>query len=160
MNKQKISSLIQEIVEVAEELLEKQQGRDLTMFHVDKEVKTDVVLKKSFTLLNKKYNTLLKLAIDNGLVSEEDSFFFNEVDEDSFGDVLIDAALLGRYLKEEKSYKIVTHCHSNGDKQLDTEVEELSIDEERLAAEGEELDAMEAKLRSRNIKVKFDLIDE
>jgi len=159
MNKQKISSLANELKNMAEELLEKQKDRELVMPHME-DGKTDEVIRNSFKLMNRKYNALLEIAKSNQSLPEEDAPFFTALVEDSFGEVLVDAALLSRYLREEKSYKIVTHCHSNGDNQLDTEVEELSIDEERLAAEGEELDAMEAKLRSRNIKVKFDLVDE
>jgi len=159
MNKQKLSSLLQEVVEMAEELLEKQQSRDLTMFHVEKEVKTDIILKKAFSLLNKKYNSLLKQAKEACLISDEDSSFFSEVDEASFGDVLVEAALIVRYLKEEKSYKVINRFDSDEPHQIETEITELELDEDQLSAVEGKLGAMEQQLKKQNIEVKLKIRD-
>lgn len=158
MNKQKISSLAYEIKEMAEELLEKQKDRELVMPHM-KDGKTDDIIRNSFRLLNRKYNALLQLALANGNLEAGDEVFFSELNEDSFGDVLIDAALLGRYLKEEKVYKVVNHFSSDEDCQIETEITELEQDEDQLAAEEGKMADLEQQFKKQNIEVKLKIRD-
>lgn len=158
MNKQKISSLAYEIKEMAEELLERQKDRELVMPHMN-DGKTDDIIRNSFRLLNRKYNALLQLALANGSLEAGDEVFFSELNEDSFGDVLIDAALLGRYLKEEKVYKVVNHFSSDEDCRIETEITELEHDEDQLAAEEGKMADLEQQLKKQNIEVKLKIRD-
>ena len=143
MERKKLSGMLKELRNLAEEL----EGREMS------------------ASLIKHYNNFLSIAKKEGYI-EDDGLFFEATDKTGASEILVDAALLSKYIlstEKEKHYEITLESGKLEEMEQKIRIKELEIEEKRLAQqeaelaiEAEELEKQAEELKKRKIEIRID----
>ncbi len=143
MDRRKLSSMLKELRNLAEEL----EGREMS------------------ASLIRHYNNFLSIAKKEGYI-EDEGLFFEATDKTGASEIFVDAALLGKYLmaaEKEKHYEITLESGKLEEMEQKIRIKELEIEEKRLAQqeaelaiEAEELEKQAEELKKRKIEIRID----
>ena len=144
MDRRKLSGTLKELKNLAEDMdAREQDGKSLV----------------------KHFNNFLRIAVKEGYV-EDEGLFFEATDKTTASEIMIDAALLGKYIlagEKERHYEVTVESGRIEEMEQKIRIKELEIEEKRLAQqevelamEAEELEKQAEELKKRKIEIRID----
>ncbi|HAQ61676.1 TPA: hypothetical protein DCR49_06710 [Candidatus Delongbacteria bacterium] len=143
MDRKKLSNLLKELRNLAEEIDGDEKSKSLT----------------------RHYNNFLSIAKKDGLI-EDDGLFTEANEKTTASEIFVDAALLSKYLisaETERQFEVTIESDKIEEMEHKIRIKELAIEEKRLAQQEAEL-AMEAEnlerqaeeIRKKRIEIKIE----